>query len=185
MPGCDGFRRGDTTMHARLSASETGGIANRGRKLLREGLLTHHQYALLDALLWSCRNHGSAIARVSYGQLQQRAHVARGTVATGLEVLIKLGLIQKIKHRLLAIGANGGRVWKQLTSSYRMIVVTALPSFSRESTQQPDSKLKENIYLTHAPEPHAETTAQAECRRLAAARHAAWEIDWLKKRGYA
>ena len=68
-------------MNDRLSPADAGFIAGRARRLLGLGRITHHQYALLDALLWSFRQMGRASVRVAYSQLQEAAHMARSTVA--------------------------------------------------------------------------------------------------------
>ena len=73
----------------------------------------------------------------SYGQLQQAARMARATVAAGLAALERLGLLQRTKHRVLAVSPAGGRVWRQLTSSYRL-----LPVDHREFTARTDSEPK-------------------------------------------
>ena len=68
-------------MNDRLSPADAGFVAGRARRLLGLGRMTHHRYALLDALLWSFRQVGRASVRVAYSQLQEAAHMARSTVA--------------------------------------------------------------------------------------------------------
>jgi len=80
-------------MHQRLSPTQAGAIARRARRLLRRGLITHRQLALLDCLLWSCRRPDTGAIVVSYTALQRLARVARATVAAGLRRLEELGLI--------------------------------------------------------------------------------------------
>ena len=163
-------------MH-KLTPAEAGAIATRARKLLRLRLITHSQYALLDALLWSCRTAGQATARVSYGQLQTVARMARATVAAGLAALERLGLLQRTKHRVLAIGANGQRIWRQMVSSYRLLTGNSV-----EFSQQTDSKPQDIIHLVEAVPGRAvkaaqealELVAEAMQRRQAAAR--GWRI---------
>ena len=118
--------------------------------------MTHTQFALLDALLWSCRPAGRATARVSYGQLQQAARMARATVATSLAALERLGLVQRQRHRVLAIGANGGKVWKQLTSSYKLLI----EAVSREFTARTDSQVQDHIHVVEAVPGRAVKAAQ-------------------------
>ena len=68
----------------RLSPAEAGAIAWRARKLLRRGDLTHRELALLDCLLWSCRNPATGALVVSYSALQRLARISRGTIAGGI-----------------------------------------------------------------------------------------------------
>ena len=147
----------------RLTPAEAGAIAVRARKLLRLRLMTHHQFALLDALLWSCRTSGRATARVSYGQLQTTAGMARATVAAGLAALEQLGLLQRTKHRVMVIGANGGRVWKQLTSSYRLLI----EAISREFSARTDSQIRDHIHVVEAVPGRAAQSAQEALKRVA------------------
>jgi hypothetical protein len=82
-------------MPSTLSASGAGRIADHGRRLLRKGLITHREHALLEVLLWNCRGHGGSVARASYSRLEFLAHVCRETVARGLRRLEELGFIRK------------------------------------------------------------------------------------------
>jgi hypothetical protein len=107
-----------TPAASRLTAADAGEIARRGRKLLRRGLLTHRQYALLDALLWSCRKPGSSAAVVSYTALQRLAHQARETIAAGLRRLEALGLLSRIKRRVRFAWQGRVQASRQAVSAY-------------------------------------------------------------------
>ena len=163
-------------MDDKLTPADAGAIAGRARTLLREGRLTHHQLALVDALLWTCRRAGAATARVSYSQLQKAACLARSTVAGGLEALERLGLIQRTRRRVLAIGANGGRVWRQLPSVYRLVAI------SRESTGRTDSKPQDILKVVEAVPSGAIKTAQEALKRIAEMRSAVLADKWLHRR---
>jgi hypothetical protein len=102
-----------------LSPTQAATIARTGRRLLQAGQLTHHQLALLDALLWRCRRQGHAAACASYSGLQRLAHMARQTVCTGLARLEHLGLIRKVKQRVRV-----GWVSRQATNLYVFVVGT-------------------------------------------------------------
>jgi hypothetical protein len=102
----------------RLSPAQAGAIAKRARKLLRRGLLTHRQHALLDCLLWSCRRPDTGAVVVSYSALQRLARVARATVAAGLRRLEELGLLSRVRRRVRVLWANGGQQSRQATSAY-------------------------------------------------------------------
>ena len=146
----------------RMTPAEAGAVAARGRKLLRLRQLTRAQFALLDALLWSCRTAGQATARVSYGQIQQAAGMARATVAAALTALERLGLLQRQRHRILAVSPAGGRVWRQLTSSYRL-----LPAEHREFSQQTDLEPKNLLQVIEAVPGRAVQSAQEALRLVA------------------
>jgi hypothetical protein len=116
----------------RLSPAQAGAIAKRARRLLRRGLLTHRQLALLDCLLWSCRRPDTGAIVVSYSALQRLARVARATVAAGLRRLEELGLLSRVRRRVRVLWANGGQQSRQGTSAY----------------------------MLHAPDPHSEFSAR-------------------------
>ena len=162
-----------------LSATGAGTVASRARKLLTKGRITHRQYALLDCLLWSCRALGRATARVSYSILQERAHQARSTVAAGITVLLNLGLIQRTRRRILIIGQNGSRVWKQLTNVYKLIVRS-----EREFDAQTDFKPPEITSLGSTVLGNAVKEAQEALRRIAQGREAQRAADWQRERAY-
>ena len=149
-------------MH-RLTPAEAGAIATRGRKLLRLRLMTRRDLVLLDALLWTCRTAGQATARVSYGQIQAATRMARATVAAALTALERLGLVQRQRHRVLAVSPAGGRVWRQLTSSYRLLLAE-----HREFSGRTDSKVQDHILVVEAVPGRAVRQAQEALKRVAA-----------------
>ena len=102
----------------RLSPTQAGAIAKRARRLLRRGLITHRQLALLDCLLWSCRRPDTGAIVVSYTALQRLARVARATVAVGLRRLEEVGLLSRVKRRVRVLWANGGQQSRQAASAY-------------------------------------------------------------------
>ena len=161
-----------------LTAANAGLIAGRGRKLLARGRITHRQFALLDCLLWSCRTAGKATARVSYSQMQRMAHQARSTVAQSIAVLVRLGLVQRARHRLLALGQNGGRVWRQLPNAYRLLV----SADSREFGGRTDSKTQESITLVPVTLSRDQETAQKALRLITEARTSQRVAEWLRSR---
>jgi hypothetical protein len=104
-----------------MTPTQAGAYAHRLRVLLRAGEITHHQYALADCLLWSCRRPGAAQTSVSYSRLSRLAHLARATVAAGLRRLEALGLLRKTKRRLRVRWALGVAS-RQATNLYELIV---------------------------------------------------------------
>jgi len=123
-------------MHQRLSPTQAGALARRARRLLRRGLLTHRQLALLDCLLWSCRRPDTGAVVVSYTRLQRLARVARATVAAGLRRLEELGLLSRVKRRVRVLWANGGQRSRQAASAYVLHVPDAHSEFSARTVIQ-------------------------------------------------
>jgi hypothetical protein len=101
-----------------MSPSQAAWIAKRARKALRAGLLSHHQFAVLEVLLWEARPSGSDRATAAYSWLQKLAHASRQTVVDAIKAGMRLGLLRKIKHKTLVLWANGGRKWKQRPNEY-------------------------------------------------------------------
>jgi hypothetical protein len=118
-----------------LAPAEAGAIAGRARKLLRRGLLTHHQHALLDCLLWACRNPVTGAIVVSYTALQKLAHMARGTISGALRALESLGLLTTIRRRVRLSWANGGHASRQATNAY-VLHPPANTEFSERTVEQ-------------------------------------------------
>ena len=104
-----------------LAPARAGRLAKRGRELLRAGAITHRELALLDCLLWSCRRPGQDLAVASYTALCKLVHVAKDTVSQGLRKLEGLGLIERLKRRVLLSWHQGGTASRQATSCYRLV----------------------------------------------------------------
>lgn len=104
----------------RLTASEAIAIAKRARKLLRKGMLTHHQAVILDCLLWSCRNPATGAIVASYTALQRLCHCARGTIAAALDALQRVGLLSRVKRRVRLAWHQGGTTSRQATTCYML-----------------------------------------------------------------
>jgi hypothetical protein len=139
-----------------LSPSNAAYIAKRARKLLRSGELTHHQIAILEAMLWDARRPGANRVVVSYTGLQKLARTCRQTIAGAIAAFERLGLVRRIKHKVLVLWANGGRQWQQRPNEYEFCCE------SGEQTQYP----KEVIQILIS-EP-AVREAKAAQERLAA-----------------
>jgi Mn-dependent DtxR family transcriptional regulator len=71
---------------------------------------------VLNALLWGARERGADQAITSYDRIGELAHLARGTAGQAIERLEALGLVQRIKRRVLVLWNNGGRKWRQLAN---------------------------------------------------------------------
>ena len=110
-------------MHAySLSGPQAGQIALRARQLLRRRLLTPHQYALLDTVLWAARRPGSATLIASLKVLARLAGQGRSTVAEGISALERLGLLQRIRRRVRVAWIGGGQASRQVANAYRLLL---------------------------------------------------------------
>jgi hypothetical protein len=114
-----------------LSPSVAAYIAKRARKLHRAGELAHAQLAVLDVMLWDARRPGTDRVTVSYSGLQKLARACRQTIADAIAAFERLGLVRRIKHKVLVLWANGGRQWQQRPNEYEFCCE------SSEQTQYP------------------------------------------------
>lgn len=96
-----------------MTPTQAGEIMRQARAALRRGLITHHEFVLLDCLLWSCRPPGGPVAVMSYTGLQRLARMARATVWRGLRRLEELGVITRRRRRMRVGWAS-----LQATSAY-------------------------------------------------------------------
>ena len=168
-----------------MTPAEAGALADRARKLRGAREITPHQYALFDALLWSCRRHGTSTTRAAYSQLQRLAGVARATIAGGLETLERVGLIVRAKARVVATGANGGRIWKQLPNTYRFLKNGVKRPISREFSGRPDSKPQEVYTVQAVTSELLQEDAREALERIALDRAARQGAAWLRARRWS
>jgi hypothetical protein len=94
--------------------------AKRLRKLLRKALITPHQFAVADALLWSCRAPGRDEAQISYDRLAKLAGVGRSCAVAAIRRLRDLGVLSWRKTRLRVAWSLGiaSRQWRNV---YRLL----------------------------------------------------------------
>lgn len=120
-----------------MTPKQAYALAYRARHLLKAEELTHHQYALLDCLLWSCRPKGSNRLSVSYSRLQKLAHMARDTVWKGLARLEELGLLHRVKQRV-KVRWGLGLATRQATNIYVLDTESAeRPAYIEQVTSLP------------------------------------------------
>jgi hypothetical protein len=105
-----------------LSGPQAGAIATRARKLLRRRLLTPHQHALLDAVLWTARRPGSATLIASLSVLARLAGQARSTVTEGVRRLEELGLLVRVRRRVRVAWIGAGVASRVVANAYRLLV---------------------------------------------------------------
>ena len=103
-----------------MSAFDATTVAKRLRTLLRKGRITPHQYAVADALLWSCRAPGRDEAQISYHRLARLAGVGRSTAVEAVKRLRDLGVLSWRKTRLRVAWSLGvaSRQWRNI---YRLL----------------------------------------------------------------
>jgi hypothetical protein len=93
-------------------------IIKRARKLLRCGKLTHREFAIIDALVWCCRNPTSGRITVSFVTLARLVHCARSTAAAAITRLESLGILTRVKRYALVQWHQGGSRARRLANSY-------------------------------------------------------------------
>lgn len=101
-----------------MSPSQASYISKRNRKALGAGLLTPHQFAVLEVLLWEARPRGCDRVAAAYSWLEKLACVCRQTVVDAIKAGERLGLVRKVKRKVLALWSNGGRQWLQRPNEY-------------------------------------------------------------------
>jgi hypothetical protein len=119
---------------AHVPTFDAATLAKRLRTLLRAGKITPHQYAVGDALLWSCRAPGRDEAQVGYHRLARLACVGRSTAVEAVKRLRDLGVLSWRKTRLRVAWSLGvaSRQWRNI---YRL-----LAGPHTESSQQPTDR---------------------------------------------
>ena len=81
--------------------------AQHGRRLLTARIITPHEYAVLDALLWRCRRPGRSDLAVDYRSIARLAGCCRDTAIEAVRKLVDIGLIQKIRRRVRVAWGRG------------------------------------------------------------------------------
>src|SRR5690348_11589000 len=102
-----------------LSPADACRIAQRARRLVRSGRLSHTAFCVLDNLLWACRPKNASHAVVSYTGLARLAHLAKATISRAIVTLEALRLITKVRRRILVPWHQGGSQCRQLANLYQ------------------------------------------------------------------
>jgi hypothetical protein len=153
-----------------LPAYDPAHAAKRLRTLLRKGRITPHQFAIADALLWSCRAPGRDEAQVSYHRLAKLAGVGRSTAVEAVRRLRVLGVLSWRKTRLRVVWSLGvaSRQWRNI---YRLLAGPLTESSTR-TTDRVQARKKDRIESPQvAPEARQaalETLAAIAARRMKA-----------------
>src|SRR4051812_20615921 len=73
-------------------------IAAYARALKELGLLTSHDFAVLDTMLWTLRKPGEAMLEPSYADIARKSGVKRDTAIQAVKKLVAFGLLTKAKQ---------------------------------------------------------------------------------------
>lgn len=145
-----------------LSPTQAGALAARVRKLRQQLLLTAHQAALMDVMLWCARKPGSSLLTASLATLARLAGQCRRTTAEGIRRLEELGLIQRIRRRV-RVAWGGGVASRQIANAYRLLVPDT-------ECKRPPAR-EEHLIISLAEGPSgAQRIAQQALEKLRAAR---------------
>lgn len=118
-----------------MTPDQAARLAAHGRRLLTVKILTPHDYAVLDAMLWRLRRPGRWDMTAPYKTIARLAGVGREKAIDAVRKLQMIGLISKEKRRVLVQwGYNKAQIAKrQIENKY----VFHIPS--TESPRKPTS----------------------------------------------
>src|SRR4051812_34764153 len=111
---------------AHLSPNHPKRIAAYARGLQELRLLTPHDFAVLDAMLWTLREPGHAELEPKYADIARKAGVKRDAAINAVKKLVQFGLLTKTKQWVIV---QWGRARGNLTARQRpnLYVFTAFP----------------------------------------------------------
>jgi predicted transcriptional regulator len=109
-----------------LSPNHAKRIAAYARGLRELRLLTPHDFAVLDAMLWTLRKPGEAELEPKYADIARKAGVKRDAAINAVKKLVQFGLLTKAKQWLIV---PWGRARSNLTARQRpnLYVFTSFP----------------------------------------------------------
>ena len=111
---------------AHLSPNHAKRIAAYARGLRELRLLTPHDFAVLDTMLWTLRTPGHAELEPKYADIARKAGVKRDTAISAVKKLVQFGLLTKTKQWVIV---QWGRARGHLTARQRpnLYVFTRFP----------------------------------------------------------
>src|SRR3982750_3200867 len=83
-----------------LSPHHAKRIAAYGRGLKELRLLTPHDFAVLDTMLWTMRKPGEVTLEPSYADIARKSGVKRDTAISAVKKLVQFGHLTKTKQWL-------------------------------------------------------------------------------------
>ena len=94
--------------------------ARHARRLLTAGILTPHDYACLDVMLWRLRRPGHADLAAPYTTIARLASVCRDQAIRSVRKLVEIGLLTKRLRRVRVAWGRGGAATasRQIANAY-------------------------------------------------------------------
>lgn len=148
-----------------MTPEQAARTAAHGRRLLTANILTPHDYAVLDTMLWRLRRPGRWDFAAPYKAIARLSRVCRGRVIEAVRKLELIGILTKQKDR---IAVRWGRNRSQVASRQAAnIYVFHSPSTEspRRATSIGIGRLDLKAHAVHA----RPTTLEAALGRLAEA----------------
>jgi hypothetical protein len=138
-----------------LSPHHAKRIAAYGRGLRELRLLTPHDFAVLDTMLWTLRQPGHAELEPKYADIARKAGVKRDAAISAVKKLVQFGLLTKTKQWLIV---PWGRGRSNLTARQRpnLYVFTSFPLESASPSTEVDilvSRVERQIVRKQADSP--------------------------------
>jgi predicted transcriptional regulator len=149
---------------AHLSPNHAKRIAAYARGLKELRLLTPHDFAVLDAMLWTLREPGHAELEPKYADIARKAGVKRDTAINAVKKLVQFGLLTKAKQWLII---PWGRARGNLTARQRpnLYVFTAFP----HESAPPSASTEVEILVSRLERQFAKERADTPLERALAA----------------
>ena len=147
-----------------LSPNHAKRIAAYGRGLKELRLLTPHDFAVLDTMLWTLRQPGHAELEPKYADIARKAGVKRDGAISAVKKLVQFGLLTKTKQWVIV---QWGRARGNLTARQRpnLYVFTAFPLESAV----PSASTEVEILISRVERQIAKTMADTPLERALAA----------------
>jgi predicted transcriptional regulator len=111
---------------AHLSPNHAKRIAAYARGLKELRLLTPHDFAVLDAMLWTLREPGHAELEPKYADIARKAGVKRDAAINAVRKLVQFGLLTKAKQWVI-VQWGRGRFQKEARQRPNLYVFTTFP----------------------------------------------------------
>jgi hypothetical protein len=143
-----------------LSPNHAKRIAAYARGLKEMRLLTPHDFAVLDTMLWTMRKPGEAMLEPSYADIARKAGVKRDAAIQAVKKLVQFGLLTKAKQWLIV---QWGRQRGNLNARQRPNLYT-FTSFSYESAP-PSASTEMDILVSRVERQAAKEQANTPLER--------------------
>jgi hypothetical protein len=101
-----------------MSPDTAARVAAHARRLLTAHIITPHDYAVLDAMLWRLRRPGRADIAVDYRTIARLAGVCRATTINSVRKFVEIGLLTKQLRRVRVAWGRGQTASRQIANAY-------------------------------------------------------------------